>query len=650
MKKTIFIQLFFILSIILPARSTDPTYLTILGSPYTFSQQFNSMSKDSSRQLAFGVILYTMNTDVNTLNQQTEQALDLAESSGYPVLIKLDDWNYNTTSTDSELVEWTGWPANGHKYGPLVKRRWINWGTWFTVEAPRNYESSKLRLEIENKLVNGVIPPIVNRLAKWQSSGKQYLFAGLVVGWESGYYTMKGYGTINLNPLPTYNGITYSDSDEVNTGYAALTSKGYTLDSVKKIASLEGKTEDQVIHGLMSNVVQDYIAFWTKTCYENGIPQNRIYTHFTAVATIPESQSPISFSDGRVLPIESATNQYSRPGVTATDYLINIDTTSKIFNNLQYSEWGASEIDFSNSTRTEQGAAQLFDHLSEAGAKMMCLFGWWITAGDQFEVKTPGVIEAISNWLNGTANSELPIAVSSSNAASWVNVQNVLNNNPSDWWASAGHNTPNGEEWICIDQRTFKSVAKVVLVPRQDGDSVMCFPQDFKIQYSSDAFNWTDVPGQSYTNYPSPQNQDGEVFTFSSPVRCRFIRIYATKLRPDYPFIAYWLCLAEFKLYSSAAGVNDKKDEVAASYSLLQNYPNPFNPATIIKYGIPQSGLVTLKVYNVLGQEVACLVNKEQKAGTYNVTFDAAKLASGVYMYKIQSGNYSLIKKMMLLK
>jgi hypothetical protein len=93
-----------------------------------------------------------------------------------------------------------------------------------------------------------------------------------------------------------------------------------------------------------------------------------------------------------------------------------------------------------------------------------------------------------------------------------------------------------------------------------------------------------------------------------------------------------------------------KNEDIPINFSLSQNYPNPFNPTTEIKYSIPRSGIVTLKVYNILGQEVATLVNQEQKAGNYNVTFNASKLASGVYLYRIQSGNFSLTKKMTVLK
>ena len=86
------------------------------------------------------------------------------------------------------------------------------------------------------------------------------------------------------------------------------------------------------------------------------------------------------------------------------------------------------------------------------------------------------------------------------------------------------------------------------------------------------------------------------------------------------------------------------------AYSLEQNYPNPFNPSTTINYALPVSGNVTLKVYNLIGQEVASLVNEFQREGSYDVRFDASKLSSGVYFYSLSAGNFTQVKKMMLVK
>jgi hypothetical protein len=85
-------------------------------------------------------------------------------------------------------------------------------------------------------------------------------------------------------------------------------------------------------------------------------------------------------------------------------------------------------------------------------------------------------------------------------------------------------------------------------------------------------------------------------------------------------------------------------------YSLMQNYPNPFNPTTTISYTIPKNGLITLKIYDILGTEVAELVNESQEAGKYLVTFNASELPSGIYFYTLTSGNFTATKKLILLK
>jgi hypothetical protein len=89
---------------------------------------------------------------------------------------------------------------------------------------------------------------------------------------------------------------------------------------------------------------------------------------------------------------------------------------------------------------------------------------------------------------------------------------------------------------------------------------------------------------------------------------------------------------------------------VASTFALSQNYPNPFNPSTIIKYTIPSSQDVSLKVYNVLGQEVESLVDERQGAGNYEVNFDAAPFASGVYFCVLIAGGFTATKEMMLIK
>lgn len=102
--------------------------------------------------------------------------------------------------------------------------------------------------------------------------------------------------------------------------------------------------------------------------------------------------------------------------------------------------------------------------------------------------------------------------------------------------------------------------------------------------------------------------------------------------------------------YGISTGIAPINGTTVKDFTLSQNYPNPFNPNTNIKFAIPQSGLVTLKVYNMLGKEVATLVSSNLNAGAYSYDFNAANLASGVYFYKLETANFSEVKKMMLVK
>ncbi len=103
--------------------------------------------------------------------------------------------------------------------------------------------------------------------------------------------------------------------------------------------------------------------------------------------------------------------------------------------------------------------------------------------------------------------------------------------------------------------------------------------------------------------------------------------------------------------YSEQVLTSNEEINLPSSFELYQNYPNPFNPSTNIQFELAQSGQVRLEVFNILGQRVATLLNNDLKqAGVHTVTFDASNLASGMYIYRIQSGNYVQSRKMMLVK
>jgi len=101
---------------------------------------------------------------------------------------------------------------------------------------------------------------------------------------------------------------------------------------------------------------------------------------------------------------------------------------------------------------------------------------------------------------------------------------------------------------------------------------------------------------------------------------------------------------------SEVIGILSNNTLTPKTYSLSQNYPNPFNPSTSIEYGLPKAGVVKLVIYDILGRVVSTLLNEYKQAGSYRISFNAANLASGVYFYRVESGDFSAVKKMLLIK
>jgi len=111
-----------------------------------------------------------------------------------------------------------------------------------------------------------------------------------------------------------------------------------------------------------------------------------------------------------------------------------------------------------------------------------------------------------------------------------------------------------------------------------------------------------------------------------------------------------WENLAEYPIVTAIENSSFSGKIIPQSSSLRQNYPNPFNPVTTIEFALPKNTFVELSIFNILGQKVATLVNGLRKAGTYAVQFNAGNLASGWYIYRLQTADKVISRKMMLIK
>ena len=164
-----------------------------------------------------------------------------------------------------------------------------------------------------------------------------------------------------------------------------------------------------------------------------------------------------------------------------------------------------------------------------------------------------------------------------------------------------------------------------------------------------DAVRWTNVLGTHNVKADDNSFTSGP----AAPAPWEFIHTFTTVgLHPYY-------CephggpggqnMAAVVIVQNPVGVDDEK-LIADKFELLQNYPNPFNPSTSIRYAIINRQFVSIKVYNILGDEIATLVNEEKERGVYEINFNATELSSGMYLYKLQAGSFVEMKKMILLK
>ena len=114
--------------------------------------------------------------------------------------------------------------------------------------------------------------------------------------------------------------------------------------------------------------------------------------------------------------------------------------------------------------------------------------------------------------------------------------------------------------------------------------------------------------------------------------------------------IGVWSVIDSSGIYQIDLVSSVKDRLLPTKTTLLQNYPNPFNPTTKIQFSVAHPSVVTLKIYNVLGQEVATLVNGYEEVGVKSIDFDASRFSSGIYFYKMVAGTYSAVKKMIFMK
>jgi hypothetical protein len=192
--------------------------------------------------------------------------------------------------------------------------------------------------------------------------------------------------------------------------------------------------------------------------------------------------------------------------------------------------------------------------------------------------------------------------------------------------------------------------ADVISSSEQVGDRVRSTYRGPVLPHESQPFE-TDEPWLSVdpsTGTVQPQESEMITATFEMPDTAEIGEVYEGEIVINNNSVLTPVTIPVTVHIVSA--VSDNSVAAPLEYALHQNYPNPFNPSTDIRFDLRQAGHVSLAIYNVLGQKIATLADRNFEAGSHSLTFNASSLASGVYFYRIDAGQFTDMKKMILLK
>jgi hypothetical protein len=251
-----------------------------------------------------------------------------------------------------------------------------------------------------------------------------------------------------------------------------------------------------------------------------------------------------------------------------------------------------------------------------------------IATGQVSDTNSVTIIVATPLTVNRALNRPVvasSVEIISGVASASANPALAVDGNTATRWSSAWADS----QWIYVDLGQSINIQRVVLVWEA------AYGKDYRIEVSNDTLNWTQI----FSKSASDGGMDNITGLSDSG---RYVRMYGLTRATQWGF-----SLFEFEVYGMPV---NHTQQIPVTFHLSQNYPNPFNPSTTIRYSLPQSGQVKLIVYDVLGRQVAALINEKQNAGVYDVPFNAVSLTSGVYFYRLNIGTYTDTKKMIRLK
>jgi hypothetical protein len=292
------------------------------------------------------------------------------------------------------------------------------------------------------------------------------------------------------------------------------------------------------------------------------------------------------------------------------------------------------------------GAAGAYAEIATVGANVTSYANTDLTTGVTYSYRVrafnTGGNSAYSDEASATPSSGANFALNKPTTASSTDTSSspskAVDASTLTFWRSGFVNSTNAIQWLQVELNPSLpiTIGRAVITWNQN-----YFANEYEIQVSNDGASWTTV----YANDTGAAGTQDVTFTATA---ARYVRLYTKKNnKSNYRVIEFEIYGSTSKAVSQTAG-----SEMIApdKISLAQNYPNPFNPATTISFALPEGMHVTLKIINIAGQEVTTLVNGYREAGIHRVTFNAAKLPSGVYIAVLKAGETTQVQRMTLMK
>ncbi|MGZ0709668.1 hypothetical protein ACWPKO_15170 [Coraliomargarita sp. W4R53] len=389
-------------------------------------QKMGPIDPDSTRMYGYGMQqIRILSRSVPFVRQEVEHALDLAEQTGVPLWLHVDPfyaWGADGEVDpqdaprlkfweDPQMREWAEFPSDG-QLPTYIPRLWFNWGPWCspTPAVPALGSPKMIEFACE-QLAGGVLKPLSERLVRWKAEGREYLFAGINIGWEihiPNYKDRRKNGknvTITAQQPAHVRGLKMDDAiaSGMQLGYASLHWMGWTESSLRYEAKKSGISRDQQFLKVCFVAMHSYMAALSRECHDYGMSRDKVYTHIVALSTV---RTPDSFMP----PIWTAVNEWSTPGFTmdnkgAAKY--DLQKLQQLVASAPGSagrDFGAVETYFNLNNRSYVSSADEYlselNELFDAGARVMVVYA----AFPFKQGRAPAVaFEAIHSWMQASA-------------------------------------------------------------------------------------------------------------------------------------------------------------------------------------------------------------------------------------------------------